>query len=497
MRLSELAGSGNSALDITGLTADSRLAAPGFLFAALPGVKGDGRDFIDDAVKKGAVAVLALPGTKVPPGVELIADENPRRLFAQMAARLYGRQPDFIAAVTGTNGKTSTVSFCRQLWEKLGAGSASIGTLGVASSALTRSGSLTTPDPVTLARDCAELSARGVTHLAVEASSHGLDQHRLDGLALSAGGFTNLTRDHLDYHGTMENYLAAKMRLFTELLPPGAIAILADDLPGIDDLADTCKKRGLKVWRFGASPGCDLRLIDQKPLPAGQFVSFSVLGEKADIEFPLAGAFQAENALMALGLVLAEKPDDAAFRRQALCALESLSPVRGRLELAGTTPNGAAVYVDYAHTPDGLKTVLESLRPHAQGKLHVVFGCGGDRDRGKRPLMGKIAEELADRAIVTDDNPRSEEAGTIRAEILAGMKNGRAIGDRAEAIARAVAELAAGDVLVIAGKGHEQGQIVGGKTLPFDDATQARAAIARLSPDAPGMPHPKRKGGPA
>ena len=484
MRLSDLTGDNRSTLEIAGISADSREIGPGFLFAAFPGAASDGANFIEDAVKKGAVAVLALPGTKVPPGAVLIADENPRRRFAQMAANLYGRQPGFIAAVTGTNGKTSTVHFFRHLWKALGKSSASLGTLGVASDTITRSGTLTTPDAQTLARDAAELDAAGVTHLAVEASSHGLDQFRLDGLNLRAAAFTNLTRDHLDYHKTMEAYKAAKFRLFEELLPADGVAIINADTAEFADISAVCARRGQRVLSYGRN-GRDIKLLDQKPLPHGQYLSLSVMGKKHDVEFPLAGDFQAGNALAALGLVLAESPDDAEFCQRAVRALENLPGVRGRLELAGTHPvTGAAVYVDYAHTPDGLKTVLESLRPHTAKKLHVVFGCGGDRDRGKRPEMGRIAQKLADRVIVTDDNPRTENAQEIRAEVMAGCTSALEIADRKEAIAKAIAGLGAGDILVIAGKGHEQGQIIGRDIRPFDDAAVAKTALEEHSMNA-------------
>lgn len=477
MRLSDLIHEGDSALDIAGITADSREAGAGFLFAALPGVKTNGADFIADAIKKGAIAVLALPGTKVPPSITLITDKNPRQRLAQIAARFHERQPDFITAVTGTNGKTSTVNFCRQLWQNLGFSAASIGTLGIASRALTRSGSLTTPDPVSLARDIAELETAGITHLAVEASSHGLDQFRLDGLRISAAAFTNLTRDHLDYHKTMENYLTAKLRLFTDLLPSGGFAVLNADMPEFEKISDACKKAGHSILSFGYK-GRDLRIRDRKPLATGQYLALSIMGKKYDVEFPLVGAFQALNALCALGLVLAEKQGDAEFQDRAVKALEKLSGVRGRLELVATHPvSKAAIYVDYAHTPDGIKTVLESLRPHTEKKLHIVFGAGGDRDRGKRPEMGKIATALADRVIVTDDNPRTENPESIRKEIMAAATGALEIADRKEAIFKAVSALSRGDILVIAGKGHEQGQIIGTDIKPFDDATQAREAI--------------------
>ncbi len=482
MRLSDLLGEGKNTAEISGLTSDSREVGPGFLFAALPGVKADGRQFIDSAIQKGANAVLAPKGTKVPEGITLIEDNNPRQRFAQLAARFYERQPDTLVAVTGTNGKTSTVNFCRQIWKAMGLSSASIGTLGVMSDAVTRPGSLTTPDPVTLHHDLAELESSGVTHLAVEASSHGLEQFRLDGVRVKAAAFSNLTRDHLDYHKTMENYLAAKMRLFTELLEPGAPAVINADIPEFEQIAQACKKAGHPVLSFGAK-GKDIVLKDRKAMPTRQYLSLQVRGKKYDVELPLAGEYQVFNALCALGLVIAHKPDDHVFIERAVRALEKLEGVRGRLELAAHTASGAAIYVDYAHSPDGIENVLKSLRPHTEGKLHIVFGCGGDRDRGKRPEMAKIAGALADRVIVTDDNPRTEDPTAIRKEVMAGCPSATEIADRAEAIRAAIKGLQKGDVLVIAGKGHEQGQIVGKETKPFDDVTEAKKAVQEAKTD--------------
>ena len=464
--------------DITGLTADSRAVEPGFLFAALPGSQADGRDYIDQALAKGARAILAPTGTELPPsatGVELITDDRPRRRFARMAAAFYGAQPATIAAVTGTNGKTSTANFARQIWERLGKSAASLGTLGITAPGMEQYGALTTPDPVALHASLAELAEAGITHLAMEASSHGLDQHRLDGVAVTAAGFTNLSRDHLDYHGTMDAYLAAKARLFDEILVPGGTAVLNADAPECNALAARAEAAGRRVIRYGAK-GTDLRLDAMTPQPRGLDLRLTVRGRSFDVALPLAGAFQAANALCALGLVLAEETQPDA----AIAALETLVGVRGRLELVARHGNGAAIYVDYAHTPDALETVLAALRPHTRGRLVAVFGCGGDRDPGKRPVMGATVARLADLPIVTDDNPRTEDPAAIRAAVMAACPGAEEIGDRAEAIRRAVAGLTPDDVLVIAGKGHETGQIVGEDVHPFDDAEHARTAARDL-----------------
>ena len=463
---------------LTGLTADSRAVEPGFLFAALPGSRVDGRDFIDQAIARGAQSILAPTGTELPAtasGIRLITDDRPRRRFALMAAAFYGRQPATIAAVTGTNGKTSTANFARQIWERLGHSAASLGTLGITAPGMEQYGALTTPDPVALHASLAELADAGITHLAMEASSHGLDQFRLDGVRVTAAGFTNLSRDHLDYHGTMEAYLAAKTRLFDEVLAPGGTAVLNADTPEFKMLATRAEAAGRRVLSYGAK-GRELRLTRLAPQPDGLDLTIAVRGRAAELTLPLAGAFQAANALCALGLVLADGADPQA----ATAALEGLSGVRGRLELVARHPNGAPVYVDYAHTPDALETVLKALRPHTRGRLVAVFGCGGDRDPGKRPVMGATVARLADRPIVTDDNPRSEDPATIRAAVMAACPGAREIGDRAEAIREAVAGLAPSDVLVIAGKGHETGQIVGEDVHPFDDSEHARAAARDL-----------------
>jgi UDP-N-acetylmuramoyl-L-alanyl-D-glutamate--2,6-diaminopimelate ligase len=469
-------------MEITGLTADSRAVRPGFLFAALPGTKTDGRAFAPQAVAAGAVAILAPEGTEMalPGGVALVTDANPRRRFALMAAAFHGAQPDTMVAVTGTNGKTSTASFFRQLWQMSGIKAAAIGTLGVIADGWDNSGGLTTPDPAGLHDTLARLARLGVTHACMEASSHGLDQYRLDGVRLKAAAFTNLTRDHLDYHAGMEAYLAAKLRLFTEVLPAGATAVLNADAEYADRFAAACRTRGIRVLRYGRT-GAELRLIEARPAPHGQVLDLDVMGRRATVALPLAGTFQAYNALAALGLALATGLDQGA----ALDGLERLDGVPGRLQKVAERANGAAVYVDYAHTPDALETVLQALKPHASGKLAVVFGCGGDRDPGKRPQMGAIAARLADRAIVTDDNPRGEEPAAIRRAIMAACPGATEIGDRRAAIRTAVAALNAGDLLVLAGKGHESGQIVGATVLPFDDAEEAQAAVALAEGAAP------------
>ena len=455
-------------MDITGLTADSRAVQPGFLFAALPGSTVDGRDFIDAAIRNGAAAVLAPEGTDAANGAALITSPDARAALAHMAAAFYGVQPENIAAVTGTNGKTSVAHFTRQIWSALGHSAVSLGTLGLQMPDGTLKPSLTTPDPVTLHADLAELARQGVTHAVLEASSHGLDQRRTDGVRLKAAAFTNLTRDHLDYHGTVENYFAAKARLFSELLPQDGVAVLNADIPEADALVDRFAGRTLTYGRNGTH----LVLIDATPTHRGTDVALSILGDEIKLELPLAGAFQTYNVLCAAGLAIGCGADatDVAF------CLDRLEGVPGRMELAGTV-SGGSVYIDYAHTPDALENVLTALRPHTEGRLISVIGCGGDRDRGKRPMMGEISDRLADVTIVTDDNPRSEDAASIRAEILAATPGADEIGDRAAAIDRAVEMIGEGEVAVISGKGHETGQIVGDQVLPFDDLLVARGAI--------------------
>ncbi|WP_453978339.1 UDP-N-acetylmuramoyl-L-alanyl-D-glutamate--2,6-diaminopimelate ligase [Brevundimonas sp. Marseille-Q4549] len=467
---------------ITGVTADSRKVAPGALFVALPGSAADGRAFIPQALAQGAAAVLAPADTPESAAPVLVTSGDVRRAYAIAARSFYGAQPKTCVAVTGTNGKTSVAAFCRQIWATLGHKSASMGTLGVVGQkgdrtyALTGPG-LTSPDAAEAARLMAELARKDVTHVAVEASSHGIDQRRLDGVALKAAAFTNLTQDHLDYHGTMQDYRAAKLRLFETLLPRGRTAVLNADSDAYSAFASASIMAGLGVFGVGQR-GRDLMLIGRQATPEGQRLTIDVQGEVRDILLPLAGAFQASNALVAAGLcITAGDPADA-----VIGALEALTGAQGRLQRIGAETgqerSRGEVYVDYAHTPDGLETVLAALRPHATGRLIVVFGAGGDRDRGKRPLMGAIAGRLADVAIVTDDNPRSEDPAVIRAEVRAGCPDALEIGDRRAAIEAAVEMMRDGDVVVVAGKGHEQGQIVGGTTHPFDDAAVASEALS-------------------
>lgn len=489
MRLSRMIENYSGLLDpeIEFLTQDSRRVKAGWLFAALPGVRADGRQFIEDAVRNGAAAVLGPPGTVLPlsakKNVALVIADNPRRALALAAAKFFNRQPDVIAAVTGTNGKTSTVHFAQQLWQGLGEKSASIGTLGVRGSVhgegMARSGSMTTPDPVSLHAELADLAAAGITHLAMEASSHGLHQCRLDGVRVTAAGFTNLTRDHLDYHKDMDEYYAAKARLFSDVLAPGGVAVLNADIPEFEKLAALAARRGCRVLSYGEK-GKYLCLRALKPAPEGLHASLCVDGKDHEFTLPLVGRFQAMNVLCALGLVMAEAVDNKARTEKLIGALPGLKGAPGRLQIVPGHPAGA-VYVDYAHTPDALENILKALRPHTRGRLICIAGCGGDRDAGKRPIMGRLAAELADMAIITDDNPRSEDPASIRAQILAGAGGkAREIGNRHEAILWAVREMREGDVLVIAGKGHEQGQILKDRVEPFDDVAEAARAIKGL-----------------
>jgi UDP-N-acetylmuramoyl-L-alanyl-D-glutamate--2,6-diaminopimelate ligase len=446
------------------------------LFVALPGSSADGARFIGDAVSRGAAAVLAPAGCAWPAGVPARAFLHcaaPRRALAQIAAALAGRMPDKIVAVTGTNGKTSTVDFLRQLWTMAGLRAASVGTLGVVAPGHAGGTGLTTPDPVDLADLLADLSVQGVRHVALEASSHGLDQFRLDGVRVAAAGFSNLTRDHLDYHGSLAAYRAAKLRLFADLLPVRGNAVVNADMDAdtLTALRAMAKTRHLDVRSVGEQ-GETIRLISAVALPHGQALTLESEGVRRVTEIALPGRFQADNVLMAAALAQATGVADALDR------LHGLTGVRGRMELAATLPNQAAAYVDYAHTPDALHRALTSLRPHAQGhRLVCVFGAGGDRDPGKRALMGQEVSALADVPIVTDDNPRREDPAAIRASIIAACPNAIEIGDREAAIAAGLAALRPGDVLLVAGKGHEQGQTIGASVLPFDDA----AVIRRLA----------------
>jgi UDP-N-acetylmuramoyl-L-alanyl-D-glutamate--2,6-diaminopimelate ligase len=457
---------------IKGLTADSRRVKPGWLFAALPGASADGRDFVPAAVKAGAAAVIA--EAPVETGAPVVQVHDARRAYALAAAAFWGAQPAICVAVTGTNGKTSVATFCRQIFERLGHASASMGTLGVRAGAdqITPSSGLTTPDAGDVARLLADLAGRGVTHLALEASSHGIDQRRLDGVQLTAAGFLNLTQDHLDYHGTMEAYRAAKLRLFEDLAPRGSTAVLNADSDAYPAFAAAAVTHGLTVFSVGAM-GERLTLAHRELTQGGQRLRIGTEGRNFDVRLPLAGVFQASNALVAAGLCIAAGEKTEAV----LAALEHIEGAPGRMQRVGAGKKGGEAYVDYAHTPDGLEKVLLALRPHATGRLIVVFGAGGDRDRGKRPKMGAIAASLADVAIVTDDNPRSEDPAAIRAEIRAGASGLREIGDRREAIRAAAAMLKRGDVLVVAGKGHEQGVTIGAIIHPFDDVDETAAAL--------------------
>lgn len=461
---------GAAGLTVAGLSADSRTVEPGTLFFAVPGSRADGTAFIASAVERGAVAVVS--ERAVDSGVPVVRVPNVRSALALAAARFAPRQPGVIVAVTGTSGKTSVTAFVRQIWTVLGHGAASLGTIGVVAPSGAVYGSLTTPDPVTLHATLDRLAGDGVTHLAVEASSHGLDQRRLDGLRLAAGGFTNLSHDHLDYHADEASYLAAKLRLFTSLLRPGQPAVIDADSRVADQVQRAAAARGIAVLTTGRA-GRDLRLLAAEPHGYETRLTLSHEGRRFDVDLPLAGAFQVSNALVAAGLCIATGSDPAAV----IAALASLEGAPGRLDRVGAR-HGAPVFIDYAHKPDALENVLDTLRPYARRRLVVVFGCGGDRDAAKRPLMGAIAARGADVVIVTDDNPRSEPPAAIRAAILSAAPSAVEIGDRRAAIEAAVAMLEEGDVLVVAGKGHETGQIVGSTVLPFSDHEAARAALA-------------------
>jgi UDP-N-acetylmuramoyl-L-alanyl-D-glutamate--2,6-diaminopimelate ligase len=458
------------AIGIAGLTADSRMVKPGFLFAALAGSRTDGARFIADALAKGAVAILAAEGAAIdaPAHVPVLRAREPRRALALAAARHHSRQPAHMLAVTGTSGKTSVAEFTRQLLMLLGRSAASVGTIGLVRPDDAVYGSLTTPDPISLHATLDELAGDGITHVAFEASSHGLDQHRLDGVRISAAAYTNLGRDHLDYHPTLDAYLAAKLRLFTELLPDDGTAVVNADGAEAVRVIDAVRRRGIQLITTGFG-GDALKLVDVARDGFAQRVTIRAEGRDRDLRFPLLGSYQVENALVAAGLAIsAGEQIDA-----VLGSLEQLRGVPGRLEIVAEHMGGLAV-VDYAHKPEALIAALDALRPFATGKLVCVVGCGGDRDRGKRPIMGRIAVERADVVIITDDNPRSEDPAAIRAEMLRGAVGAREIGDRAEAIAKGMAMLGAGDVLLVAGKGHETGQIVGGITHPFSDHDEIR-----------------------
>jgi UDP-N-acetylmuramoyl-L-alanyl-D-glutamate--2,6-diaminopimelate ligase len=479
MTLGELIGlearlpAGADRIPISGVAADSRAVKPGYLFAALPGVKTDGARFIADALQRGAATILVPKGgAPASAPVPVIEDNDPRRLLALIAARFFGHQPKTAVAVTGTNGKTSVASFVRQIWTGQGFKAASLGTVGVVSPRGSEVLKHTTPDPIELHAILARLAKDGVTHFAMEASSHGLQQRRVDGIHFAAGAFTNLTRDHLDYHASVEDYFAQKLRLFTELLPKGASAVVDVDSEAGLCVADEAKAKGLELISVGRA-GSALRLVSAEVDGFGQILVIEHDDKKHKVRLPLVGAFQASNALVAAGLTLAT----GGSSDTVLPLLETLHGARGRLDLAGTAGGGAPIFIDYAHTPDALAKALDALRPYVQNRLVVVFGCGGDRDKGKRPEMGRVAVEKADLAIVTDDNPRSEQPTEIRRQILAAAPGALEIGDRATAIAEAVAGLNRGDVLLVAGKGHETGQTIGTTVIPFCDHDAVEAAL--------------------
>ncbi len=460
-----------SELAVSGVTADSRRVRPGTVFAALAGMQAHGRDHVADAIGRGAVAVLSAGDLKADPGIPHIVDAVPRLALARAAARLHPHQPQTIAAVTGTNGKSSTVDFLRQIWTHAGRRAASLGTLGAIGPEGVVDLGHTTPDPVAIHQTLEALAGQGVTHVAMEASSHGLDQHRLDAVRLAAGAFTNLTQDHLDYHGTMDAYRQAKLRLW-DLVPRGAPAVVNVDAIAAPDFKARAIERGLSLVTCGWR-ATDLKIVEVWPRPAGQRLDLRWKGRSFMVDLPLIGEFQALNAVTAAALALALGEDIEAV----IGGLERLRTVRGRIEHVGATSSGAQVFVDYAHTPDGLDVLLRAARPHAPGRIVLVFGCGGDRDRTKRPLMGQVARRHGDVVIVTDDNPRTEDAAAIRSAIMEAVPEALEIGDRGEAIRAAVNMLTAGDCLLIAGKGHETGQIVGTVVHPFSDQEAAAAAL--------------------
>ncbi|MBP0484260.1 UDP-N-acetylmuramoyl-L-alanyl-D-glutamate--2,6-diaminopimelate ligase [Sagittula salina] len=476
-----LTARGGRDMMVSGLAVDSREVRDGYLFAALPGERIHGAEFVEYAIRQGAVAVLTdAVGAKRAADVidrsdvALVVAEEPRQALAYTAAIWFGIQPETVVAVTGTNGKTSVSTFCRQIWQELGLRAINLGTTGVEGD-WTAPLRHTTPEPVTLHRMLAGAAVEGVTHAAMEASSHGLAQRRLDGVQLTAAGFTNFSQDHLDYHHSFEDYFAAKAGLFARVLPEDGVAVInVDDARGVDMVA-IAMARGQEVLTVGRD-GADLCLQAQRFDATGQEIRLSFDGEVRQERLALIGGFQAENVLLAAGLAIAcgADPDDV------FDVLPMLSTVRGRMELAATRGNGAAVFVDYAHTPDAVKTAIRALRPHVMGRLVAVIGAGGDRDMGKRPLMGAAAAEFADLVIVTDDNPRSEDPASIRAMVMEGAPDAIEVADRAEAILRGVDALGPGDALLICGKGHETGQTVGDTVYPFDDVEQASVAVAAL-----------------
>ncbi len=471
MRLGALTGSDDES-PVTGFAIDHRKVAPGTVFGAFPGTRFNGEDFIPAAVGAGAVAVVSRPEAAVAGAVHIAAEE-PRREFARLAAKFFKPFPEVVVAVTGTNGKTSNVELCRQLWRMAGHPSASIGTLGVTTADDQVTTGLTTPDIVTFLSNMAGLERMGISHAAFEASSHGLAQFRTEGLPVRAAAFTNFSRDHLDYHGTMEEYFEAKMRLFSEVVEPDGTAIVWTDDAKSDEVVRRCRERGLEVMTVGRR-GEALKLVSREPSQLGQKLVVDAGGRAHKVDLALIGAYQAANALTAAALVIATGGEID----RTLSDLARLQPVRGRLERAVIARTGAPVYVDYAHTPDAIEAAIEALRPHARDRLIIVLGAGGDRDSGKRSEMGAVAARLADRVIVTDDNPRTEDPAIIRAAVMSGAPGALEVPGRREAIEAAVAEAGEGDLILLAGKGHEQGQIVGDKVLPFDDVTVARECAA-------------------
>lgn len=471
MKLREIAEV-DSDSEVTGFALDHRKVARGSIFGAFKGALFNGEDFIGKAIERGAIAVVARPEAEVE-GVPHLADPEPRRLFAALAAKFYAPYPDKVVAVTGTNGKTSTVEMTRQIWRISGHRSASIGTLGVTTSDDQVQTGLTTPDIVTFLHNMAGLDRMGMTHVAYEASSHGLDQHRCEGVPLAAAAFTNFSRDHLDYHETMESYFEAKMRLFEELLEPGKPSVIWTDDPKSEEVIERSMRRGHRVMTVGRS-GEIIRLVDQSATPLGQALLLEHEDRSLKLSLPLIGAYQAANVLVAAGLAMAT---GIGFDR-VFSAMQRVSPVRGRLERAVISRAGVPVYIDYAHTPDALEAAIAALRPHVDGRLITVFGAGGDRDQGKRPEMGAVAIRMSDVVIVTDDNPRTEDPAVIRSAIMAGAPGATEVPGRREAIAEAIHMAREGDIVLVAGKGHETGQIIGDRVLPFDDVLVARECAA-------------------
>lgn len=461
-------------VEITSITCDSRNASEGALFAALPGTVADGRDYIEQAIEKGASAILSTPG--LPLDMPYLATNNPRLTYSHLASRFYAGQPETLVAMTGTNGKSSTVEFLRQIWAHAGFKAACFGTLGVRYDGGYLPLTHTTPDAVILHKTLSKLADMGITHVAMEASSHGLKQYRLDNVGIMVSGFSNLTQDHFDYHPDVDDYYNAKARLFSELTPSGASVVINVNDEFGKRLAKDCEARGQKVIRAGWA-GEDIRIDEVMPRSASQLIDLIVDGKRYKVELPLVGEFQVLNAVAALGLARETGVDTLT----AIEALGRLSGVAGRLEMAGRTKEGAPVLVDFAHTEDGLDKLLRSVRPHTMGRMIVVFGCGGDRDPVKRPKMGAMAAKLADHVIVTDDNPRTEDAAAIRKAVLKGCPDAEEIGDRAKAIRHGISLLNSKDCLIIAGKGHEQGQIVGDKIIPFSDVAQAQMALKEIA----------------